>query len=173
MEQVKVKLNHLKIPPRKVRILADVIRGLPLQEAEAKLMMSPRRPKEALIKLLRSAAADAKNNFKLDVSKLFIKEIRVDQGPKSKRWTPRSRGSASLIEKKTSHVTLILGLLLNGKAPRFTIEIKKKEKKDETKKHKHEKAEDSEDKSVDAVKSEVKAASKSGVFKKMFQRKSI
>ena len=50
MEQVKVKLNHLKIPPRKVRILADVIRGLALQEAEAKLMMSPRRPKEALIK---------------------------------------------------------------------------------------------------------------------------
>ncbi|MEK7169416.1 MAG: 50S ribosomal protein L22 [Patescibacteria group bacterium] len=181
MEQVKVKLNHLKIPPRKVRILADVIRGLPLQEAEAKLMMSPRRPKEALIKLLRSAAADAKNNFKLDVSELFIKEIRVDQGPKSKRWTPRSRGSASLIEKKTSHVTLILGLLPNGKAPRFTIEIKKKEKKDETtKKHKHEKAEDSESKSApekpkekETAKAEVKASAKSGLFKKMFQRKSI
>ena len=181
MEQVKVKLNHLKIPPRKVRILADVIRGLALQEAEAKLMMSPRRPKEALIKLLRSAAADAKNNFKLDVSKLFIKEIRVDQGPKSKRWTPRSRGSASLIEKKTSHVTLILGLLAEGKAPRFTIEIKKKEKKDETaKKNKHEKAEDSESKSApekpkekETAKAEVKASAKSGLFKKMFQRKSI
>ena len=72
---------------------------------------------------------------------------------------------------------MILGILPNGKAPRFTIEIKKKEKKDEaTKKHKHEKAEDPENKPASekpAVKSEVKASAKSGVFKKMFQRKSI
>ena len=65
MDQIKAQLNFLRIPPRKVRLLADVIRGLPVQEAEAKLILSPRRPKDALLKLLRSAVANAKNNHKL------------------------------------------------------------------------------------------------------------
>lgn len=184
MDQIlKTKLNHLKIPPRKVRLLADVIRGLSLQEAEAKLMLSPRRPKDALVKLLRSAAANAKNNHKLVPEKLFIKEIWVDQGPKTKHWTPRSRGSAALIEKKTSHVTLILGVLETAKVPRFTIEIKKKVKKEEEKhehKHKHEhpkeapKAEAPEkEKPKESKKPEIKTSAKPGAFKKMFQRKSI
>jgi large subunit ribosomal protein L22 len=176
---LKTKLNHLKIPPRKVRLLVDVIRGLPLQEAEAKLMLSPRRPKDALVKLLRSAAANAKNNHKLDPAKLFIKEIWVDQGPKTGHWTPRSRGSAALIEKKTSHVTLILGVLETAKVPRFTIEIKKKVKKEEKKKPKAEKPEEGEgkkiptDKPKETKKPDTKTLAKPGAFKKMFQRKSI
>ena len=176
---LKTKLNHLKIPPRKVRLLADVIRGLPLQEAEAKLMLSPRRPKDALIKLLRSAAANAKNNHKLDPAKLFIKEIWVDQGPKTGHWTPRSRGSAALIEKKTSHVTLILGLLETAKVPRFEIVIKKKAKKEEKeKKPKAEKGEENisaekSEKTKEIRKPEKKASPTPGAFKKMFQRKSI
>jgi large subunit ribosomal protein L22 len=181
MDQIKAKLNHLKIPPRKVRLLADVIRGLPVQEAEAKLMLSPRRPKDALLKLLRSAVSNAKNNRKLAVEKLFIKEIRVDQGPKSKRWTPRSRGSAAMLEKKTSHVNLVLGVFENAKAPRFTIEIKKKVK-DEEKKHEHKHDREKEvpkteapekEKAKETKKSDVKSTAKIGGFKKMFQRKSI
>jgi len=160
--------------------LADVIRGLPVQEAEAKLMLSPRRPKDALIKLLRSAVANAKNNHKLATDKLFIKEIRVDQGPKTGHWTPRSRGSAALIEKKTSHVTLVLGMLESAKVPRFTIEKKKKPEKEE-KKIKKEKVKDAEDKTAaeklketkEVKKSDVKATAKTGGFRKFFQRKSI
>ena len=180
MDQVlKTQMNHLKIPSRKVRILADVIRGLPVQEAEAKLLISPRRPKDALIKLLRSAVANARNNHKLDPNKLFIKEIFVNQGPKTGHWTPRARGSAALIEKKTSHITVILGLLETAKVPRFTIEIKKKVKKEEKeKKPKAEKMEENisaerSEKSKEAKKPEIKASAKPGAFKKMFQRKSI
>lgn len=190
MENIlKTKLNHLKIPPRKVRLLSDVIRGLPIQEAEAKLMLNPRRPKDALVKLLRSATANAENNHKLDPAKLFIKEIRVDQGPKTKRWTPRSRGSAAVIEKKTSHVTLILGILEKAKAPRFTIEIKKPVKKEEEKKPKklaHTRHNFKDvggndaggekpvvEKTKEAKKPEIKVSAKPGIFKKMFQRKSI
>ncbi|MGC9603405.1 MAG: 50S ribosomal protein L22 [Minisyncoccia bacterium] len=180
MDQIlKTQLNHLKIPPRKVRLLADVIRGLTVQEAEAKLMLSPRRPKDALVKLLRSAVANAKNNHKLETDKLFVKEIRVDQGPKTGHWTPRSRGSAALIEKKTSHVMLVLGVMEKAKAPRFTIEKKKKPEKEE-KKHKHEHAEKAEkaetlekEKAKEAKKSDVKATAKTSGFRKFFQRKSI
>ncbi|MGC9610954.1 MAG: 50S ribosomal protein L22 [Minisyncoccia bacterium] len=180
MEQVKAQLNYLRIAPRKVRILADVIRGLPVQEAEAKLMLNARRPKDALIKLLRSAVANAKNNHKLDPDKLFIKEIRVDQGPKTGHWTPRSRGSASLIEKKTSHVSVILGVMENAKPRRFTIEIKKPVKKEEKKKSKKEKKTGTEkseisekEKPKETKKSEIKTTPKTGGFRKMFQRKSI
>lgn len=187
---LKTKLNHLKIPPRKVRLLVDVIRGLPIQEAEAKLMLSPRRPKDALIKLLRSAVANAKNNHKLSPEKLFIKEIWVDQGPKTKRWTPRSRGSAAIIEKKTSHVTLVLGISEKIKVPRFTIEIKKPVKKEEKEKKSKKPARNAPattsnisagaggektvvEKTKETKKSDAKPVAKPGVFKKMFQRKSI
>jgi len=183
MEQViiKAKLNYLRIAPRKVRILADVIRGLPIQEAEAKLMLNARRPKDALIKLLRSAVANAKNNHKIEADKLFIKEIRVDQGPKTGHWTPRSRGSASLIEKKTSHVSVILGVMENAKPRRFTIEIKKPVKQEEKKKTKKGKKSEIENPEIiekekpakEIKKSEVKGRTQSGSFKKMFQRKSI
>ena len=154
--------------------MADVIRGLPLQEAEAKLMLNPRRPKDALLKLLRSAAANAKNNQKLDSEKLFIKEIRVDHGPKSKRWTPRARGSMSLIEKKTSHVSVILGVMENAKPRRFTIEIKKPVKKEEEKKKKSKKPErEKKSEAVEAEEKPAKPAAKPGVFKRVFRRKSI
>ncbi len=172
MDQIKAQLNFLRIPPRKVRLLADVIRGLPVQEAEAKLILNPRRPKDALLKLLRSAVANAKNNHKLVSEKLFVKEIRVDQGPKSKRWTPRSRGSAGTIEKKTSHVTIILGFLENAKPNRFVIEIKKPVKKKEgQEKKKSEKTETVEKKS--SAPEKPKPVGQPGVFKRVFRRKAI
>jgi large subunit ribosomal protein L22 len=168
MEQAKAQLNYLRVAPRKVRLLADVIRGLPIQEAEAKLMLNPRRPKDALLKLLRSATANAKNNGKLNMEKLFIKEIRVDQGPKTGHWTPRSRGSMSLIEKKTSHVTIILGVNDKIKPRRFNIEIKKPVKAEKAKKSKREK-----NKEIAEEKPEAKPAAKPGAFKRIFSRKAI
>ncbi len=185
MKQVTAQLKYLRIAPRKVRLLADTIRGLSIEEAEAKLLVSARRPKTALLKLVRSAQANAKNNHKLDPGMLYIKEVRVDQGPMLKRWMPRSRGSIAAIQKKMSHVTLILGIAEKPQTKRFSIVIKKKEKKEEGEKkgtkqkpqqeisaekaHAQEKTKEREQKPA----AETKPKETKGALKKMFRRKAI
>jgi large subunit ribosomal protein L22 len=126
MQQQIAKLNYLRIAPRKVRSVADLIRGLSVNDAEAQLFMVRRRPAQPLLKLLRSAVANAKNK-QINPDHLFISEIRVDQGPMLKRIMPRARGSASPIQKKMSHVTIVLGV--NAKlSSKFTIISTKKKK---------------------------------------------
>src|SRR5271157_1596534 len=98
MKPQTAKLSYLRMAPRKVRSVADLIRGLSVNEAEAQLLVQRRRPAGALLKLLRSAVANVKNNDKqANIEHLFISEIRVDQGPMLKRFLPRARGSASPI----------------------------------------------------------------------------
>lgn len=113
--------------PRKVRAVADLVRGLPVQDAEAQLLVQRRRPSRPLLKLLRSAVANAKNN-KQNADHLFISEIRVDGGPMLKRMLPRARGSASPIQKKMSHVTITLGVNEKLAAPKYKIVVAKKAK---------------------------------------------
>jgi large subunit ribosomal protein L22 len=126
MQQETVKLNYLRIAPRKVRSVADLIRGMSVNDAEAQLLMVRRRPAGPLLKLLRSAIANAKNK-QMNADHLFIAEVRVDQGPMLKRVMPRARGSASAIQKKMSHVTLVLGV--NPKlSSKFTMVSSKKKK---------------------------------------------
>ncbi|MDI6821113.1 MAG: 50S ribosomal protein L22 [Patescibacteria group bacterium] len=178
-----VKLNYLRITPRKTRAIAEMIKGLPLSEAEAKLMVLPHRAALSLLKLVRSGFADAKHNFKIEPATLFIKEVRVDQGPKYKRWTPRARGSANLIEKKTSHVTLILETSDKLSKSRFIILGKPKKKKDEKQTKKGEVKVDEKEthshKEVPYVKQEektheeIKSTAKKGIFQKVFRRKSV
>ncbi len=127
MESQIAKLNYLRIAPRKVRMVGDLIKGLPVNEAEAQLMAETRRPAKSLLKLLRSAVANAKTNKKLEVSHLFVVNVRVDQGPMLKRYLPRARGSASPIQKKMSNVILTLGVNEKLK-PKFTIVVPKKVK---------------------------------------------
>ena len=127
METQIAQLNYLRIAPRKVRSVGDLIKGLTVNEAEAQLLVQRRRPAKPLLKLLRSAVANAKNNKRLNPDHLFIASIRVDQGPMLKRSLPRARGSASPIQKKMSHVTLVLGVNENLK-PRFKIVVPKKVK---------------------------------------------
>jgi large subunit ribosomal protein L22 len=121
------KLSFLRQAPRKVRSVGDLIKGLPVNEAEAQLIVQTRRPSKALLKLLRSAVANAKNNKQVDPQHLFVSSIRVDGGPMLKRMLPRARGSASPIQKKMSHVTLVLGVNESLKS-RFTIVPPKKTK---------------------------------------------
>lgn len=102
------KLRYLRIAPRKVRLVADLIRGKSVEEAQTILNFTVKRAAQPLLKLLKSAIANAKNNFQLEEANLYISKILVDEGPKYKRWMPRARGRASLIQKKTSHITLIL-----------------------------------------------------------------
>ncbi len=166
-EQIS-QLNYLKIAPRKVRLVADLIKNLSVNEAEAQLLMERRRAAKSLLKLLRSAVSNATNNQHLNVEKLFIKSIRVDQGPMLKRYLPRARGMATPIQKKMSHVILILGEKENQKVSRFKIEIKKKVKlpSGETKKTKKV--------SPKGEGEEVKTRGQKrnpGFFKKVFNRK--
>lgn len=108
MPAVKAQLKHLRIAPRKVRLVADAIRMKKVGEAMQILSFLPKRSSEPLQKLLHSAEANAKHNFNLDGADLYIAEIRVDAGPVLKRYSPRAMGRATLIRKKTSHITLIL-----------------------------------------------------------------
>lgn len=160
------KLNYLHVAPRKVRLLANLLRGLPVNQAEAQLYLRPQRSSKPLLKLLRSAIANAKNNQKADVDKLVVDSIWVDQGPVFKRFLPRAMGRATPIRKKTSHVTLILKESKKKFEPRFNIVLGEPKVKKEKKIKK----------SV-APKAErpgaVKPKERVGFLKRIFQRKSV
>lgn len=102
------KLRHLRIAPRKVRLVADLIRGMKVTEAQTLLQFLPKKASLPLAKLLKSAIASAKNNLQLEENNLYISKITVDEGPKLKRWRARARGQAYEIQKKTSHVNITL-----------------------------------------------------------------
>ena len=94
--------------PRKVRVVADTIKGKSAEEADAVLGFLRKSAALPLRKLLRSAVANAKHNFNAEKETLVVKSIKVDMGPTLKRFMPRARGSASPIRKRSSHVSLVL-----------------------------------------------------------------
>ncbi|RGS73932.1 50S ribosomal protein L22 [Mitsuokella sp. AF33-22] len=104
----KAVAKYVRIAPRKVRVVMDLIRGKNVAEAFAILKFTPKAGAEVVEKVLRSAVANAENNFDMDVEKLFVKTAFVDQGPTLKRIHPRSRGQAFKILKRTSHVTIVV-----------------------------------------------------------------
>ena len=165
MAIVTAKLKHLHIAPRKVRLVANAIKDLPVNEAEAQLAMNPKKAAEPLLKLLRSAIANGKQKG-LILENLFIKESRVDQGPMLKRQMPRAMGRATMIQKKTSHISLILIEKEKSYKKRFTIikPEKVKIKKGET---------SQKDKSKTDELKESRPKEKQGFVKRMFRRKSI
>ncbi len=105
---VVAKLRYLRIAPRKVRLVLDLIRGKQLSLAELQLMHLPKASSRPLLKLLKSAQANAENNFKLDIATLYVKQAYANEGPKLKRFLPRAMGRATPIVKRTSHVTIVL-----------------------------------------------------------------
>ena len=104
----KAVARFVRIAPRKVRVVLDLIRGKNIAEAFAILKFTPKAGAEVVEKVLRSAVANAENNFDMDVDKLFIKTAFADGGPTMKRIHPRSRGQAFKILKRTSHVTIVV-----------------------------------------------------------------
>ena len=106
--EVVAKLRYLRIAPRKVRLVADLVRGKKVEEAAHILTFTRKRAAKHILKLLNSAIANALHNFQLKKENLYIARIIVDEGPKLKRWRPRARGMAYEIQKKTSHITLVL-----------------------------------------------------------------
>jgi large subunit ribosomal protein L22 len=106
--QASTTLRYLRIAPRKVRLVAQLIKGKKAAEARAILQFTIKGATEPLGKALHSAVASAKNNFQLEEENLYISKIMVAEGPKLKRYRPRARGRAFPIEKKTSHITIVL-----------------------------------------------------------------
>ncbi|MBI2406117.1 MAG: 50S ribosomal protein L22 [Candidatus Harrisonbacteria bacterium] len=140
MTQATAKLHYLNMAPRKVRLVADVIRGLGVIEAEAQLALHARRAAQPLLKLLRSAIANAKT-------------------------LPRAQGRATPLQKKMSHVALVLEESARVAAPRFVLRVEKKAKKEKPVKEKRA--------LKSAAPNPTPVKEKSGFFKRIFNRKSI
>lgn len=125
MKDVKAQLNNLRIAPRKVRLVTNLIKGLPVMKAVSQLTFSNKRSALPIIKLVNSAVANASNNFKLGKDELYVKEIRVDEGPALKRYMPRARGRAALIKKRTSRIQIVLSEQSNAKNQKAKVKNKK------------------------------------------------
>lgn len=130
---ITAKLRHLRISPRKVRLVTNLIKGLTVKEAEKQLKFLTKRSAQPILKLLNSAVANAENNAKLIKENLYISSITVDVGPSLKRWRSRAMGRAFQILKRTSHITITLDqkeILVSKKDNEVKIEpmVKKQEK---------------------------------------------
>ncbi len=106
--EARAKATFERIAPGKVKIVLDLIRNKPADEAMAILKFTPKAACEPVAKLLKSAVANAENNFDMDVTRLYVAECSVSQGPTLKRIRPRAHGRAYRINKKTSHINLVL-----------------------------------------------------------------
>src|SRR5436309_4476223 len=126
--EAEASLRYLRITPRKVRVVADLTRGKNVNQALAQLAYVEKRAAEPVAKLLRSAVANAEQaakNQSLDVDRLRVKELMVDQGPSLRRYMPRAMGRAFKIQKKTSHISLTLSDGTTGGARRAQQTTKK------------------------------------------------
>ena len=106
--EAKAILKYARISSRKVKIVADLIRGKNVQEALSILKFAPKASSEILEKLLNSAIANAENNHFMSRDNLYVAEIYANQGPTLKRIRPAAKGSAVRIRKRTSHITIVL-----------------------------------------------------------------
>ena len=100
--------RYVRISSRKVKIVIDLIRGKSVREAEAILQYTPKAATEPVLKLLKSAVANAENNLELNRDDLYVAEVYANQGPTLMRYRPRAHGRASRIRKRTSHITIVL-----------------------------------------------------------------
>lgn len=106
--EAKAHARSVRISARKAKLVVDLIRGKQVGEAISILRHTPKSASPVVEKLLNSAIANAEHNYSMDVNKLFVSEVFVNQGPTMKRFRPRAMGRASRINKRTSHITLVV-----------------------------------------------------------------
>lgn len=170
MAQVTAKLNNLRLAPRKVRAIVNLIKGKNVVDAFNQLEYFVRRPSEPVKKLLNSAIANAENNFNMVKENLYIKSIIVDEGVKLRRMRAKGFGRSAAIQKKTSHISLILDERTPGLKQEKSSKTAKKDVRESVKEEKA---------NFETKKPEVKRemGSKKGVLgnfgKKLFQRKAV
>jgi len=146
--QVSAKLKNLRVSPRKVRLVADTVRGKDLQAAKIQLQFSTKKSSKIILDLLNSAVANAKNNFNLDEENLFVSDIFVNEGPTLKRWRPRAMGRAAAIRKRTCIVEVFVDdRNKSGKNEAVKVQDIKDDKIDKNAKEKN--GEENKDKKLD------------------------
>ncbi len=100
--------RHIRMSPQKVRLVLDVVRGKAVKEALTILQFLPQKAAIPVAKALKSAAANAENNFNMDPDDLVITKVSADEGRMLKRWRPRARGRVNQILKRSSHITVVV-----------------------------------------------------------------
>jgi large subunit ribosomal protein L22 len=188
--KVKAQLKNLRIAPRKVQLVAELIKGLEVNEAIVQLENLVKRANDPMEKLLKSAIANAENNFGMDKDNLYVFDVQVGEGARLKRWMPRAYGRASQILKRTSHIYLTLDEVIEGKNRKSKEQMEKERKKREEARKKMEKeimeAQEKEAKNLEAGevnkeenvqkdfrKGKDTGRGKKGWMNKIFQRKSM
>lgn len=106
--EARAVAKYIRISPRKVRQVVDLIRGKDVAEALAILRFTPKRASVPVAKVIKSAAANAEHNYEMDRDKLYIAAAYVDQGPTLKRYQARAMGRADVLRKRTSHITVVV-----------------------------------------------------------------
>ena len=106
--QARSEAKHIRISPRKMKPIADLVRGKNVKDAQAILKFTPRKGAEIFLKVLNSAVANAENNNHLDVDTLIVKDIYANQGPTMKRWNAGSMGRANPVLRRSSHVGVVV-----------------------------------------------------------------
>lgn len=106
--EAKAHVKYLRVSPRKARQVMNLIRGKDVGEAVAILKNTPKKASRLIEKVLHSAVANAENNNDMIADELFIKEAYANEGPTMKRWRPRAQGMASPINKRTSHLSIVV-----------------------------------------------------------------
>ena len=173
--EIKASLNHLRMSPQKVRLVIDLVRKMPVEKGISQLKFSGKKAGLPVIKLIQSAIANASDLYSIDKSNLFIKEIRADEGLTLKRWMPKAHGRATVIRKRSSKLSLVLGELIDsGKKSKKSVAAEApvklsdlaKEAENANKKESSKKATAKEDKKVEKI-----AGSEKGFSKTTFRRK--
>jgi len=171
--EIKANLNHLRMSPQKVRLVADLIRKTPVTAALDQLKFVNKRATEPVSKLLKSAIANAVNTYELDKNNLFIKTITVDEGVKLKRWFPRAHGRATSIRKRACHIHIILAEITpSGKGAKKEMKLEKPVQLEKMAKDAEAKAGKKNTALKSKARGEGEVKSGKGFASKMFQRKS-
>ncbi|MBD3248176.1 50S ribosomal protein L22 [Candidatus Falkowbacteria bacterium] len=180
---IKASAKHIKISPKKVRLVVDAVRGMEVNKALSQLKFINKKAALPVSKLVNSAIANAVHNYELDKNNLFVKEIKVDEGLTMKRWMPRAHGRATPIRKRTSHIALTLGEIkdsgvVESKKQKVDDPVnledlaKQAEKKGKGNKKELKKEEDNKKKPDAPSQEKAKSGAKKGFAGKFFQRKS-
>jgi len=181
--EIKAKLSHLRMSPRKVRLVVDIVRTMPVDKALDQLQFINKKAAAPIAKLIKSGIANAENTYSLEKDNLYIKAITVDEGVTLKRWMPRAHGRATTIRKRASHINLVLAEIKeSGKKAKKTVKAEAPVKLDQlgekkAKEAKKEEKKESKAKSKETVDAKVESHPKAeggskGFSGKVFRRKS-
>ncbi|MBL8030118.1 MAG: 50S ribosomal protein L22 [Candidatus Doudnabacteria bacterium] len=130
-KQVTAYARNLRVSPRKLRLLTSMVQGMYVDQAVTSLQFAPQKGAEFLLRAIKSAAANAVNNFSLKPEDLYVKSATCDMGKVMKRYFPRARGSAFVIKRKLSHVNVVLGEKKRSGKSASRLELFKKKQKQE------------------------------------------